>query len=404
MKRNLVIVGLIALSFVLGVSANDSGVVVNQSNRAPVGLDECCDGLDMSHFAEVWAAIEESYVGLNTIDQEAAIDAALKGFVSAMGDPHSEYYSEEESEIFISSLQSELQGIGAELSSENGYLEVVTPLKGSPAEAAGLLTGDIIVSVDGNDIRGEEMMEVISKIRGEKGTKVVLGILKSPEDEYSSKINIEIRRDTIEVPSIYSEILEDEELEYFYMSVNQFSDDTEAEFLEAINEILVAQPDGLILDLRFNGGGYLTTAVDMLGDLLENGQKVVNIVESSEKLENEIFATGEARMTEIPLVVLVNQASASASEIVAGAVQDNNRGVVIGTETYGKGTVQELIPFSDNSTLRLTVSKWLTPSGTDIDKEGIRPDVYIDFTEEDLEGEIDVQLEKAKEYLRGLKN
>lgn len=404
MKRDLVIGGLIALSFVLGVSASDKGVVVNKNNRQPVGIEECCEGLDMSHFAEVWAEIKDSYVGLNSIDQEKAIDAALKGFVSAMGDPHSEYYSEEESEIFLSSLQSELQGIGAELTNENGYLEVVTPLKGSPAEEAGLSTGDIIVSVDGNDIRGEEMMEVISKIRGEKGTKVTLGILKDSEAEYSSKTDLEIRRDTIEVPSIYTEVLEDDENEYFYLSVNQFSDDTEAEFLEAINEILVVQPDGIILDLRFNGGGYLTTAVDMLGDLLDNNLKVVNIVESSDKLENEIFATGQARITEIPLVVLVNQASASASEIVAGAIQDNNRGVVIGTQTYGKGTVQELIPFSDNSTLRLTVSKWLTPSGTDIDKEGIKPDILIDFTEEDLQGEVDVQLEKAKEYLRGLKD
>jgi carboxyl-terminal processing protease len=245
-------------------------------------------------------------------------------------------------------------------------------------------------------------METISKIRGEKGTKVSLGILKSIEEEYSSKTDLDILRDTIELPSIYTEVLEDEESKYFYLSVNQFSDDTEAEFLEAINDILVEQPNGLILDLRFNGGGYLTTAIDMLGDLLEKESKVVNIVQSSEKLENEIYATGKARITEIPLVVLVNQASASASEIVAGAVQDNNRGVVIGTQTYGKGTVQELIPFSDNSTLRLTVSKWLTPSGTDIDKEGIKPDILIDFTEEDLEGEVDVQLEKAKEYLRGL--
>jgi carboxyl-terminal processing protease len=250
---------------------------------------------------------------------------------------------------------------------------------------------------------------VISLIRGKKGTKVTLGVVNSVEDLYSSKNDITITRDTIEVPSVYTETLTDkaedldEELEYFYISVNQFSDDTEAEFLEAVNQILVDQPDGIILDLRFNGGGYLTTSVDMLGDLLENGKKVVNIQESSAKLENEIYSSGQARITETPLVVLVNEASASASEIVAGAIQDNKRGVVIGTQTYGKGTVQELIPFSDNSTLRLTVSKWLTPLGTDIDKEGIKPDILIDFTDADIEAGIDVQLEKAKEYLRGLK-
>ncbi len=403
LQRNLLVGGMVAIAFFAGASANDKGVLSpGTSGKDFVSLEDCCEGIDMSHFEEVWEVIQESFVGHDNIDKDRAIDGALKGFVQSLGDPHSEYYSEEESQIFLSSLDSELEGIGAELTDENGYLEVVTPLKGSPAEAAGLMAGDIIVSVDGNDIRGQELLEVISRIRGEKGTRVELGVVENIEDLYSSKRDISIVRDTIEVPSVYTELLEDEENEYFYISVNQFSDDTEAEFLEAVNQILVDQPDGLIMDLRFNGGGYLSTAVDMLGDLVEEGTKIVNIQESSAKLESEIYASGKARITDIPLVVLVNGASASASEIVAGAIQDTGRGIVIGTETYGKGTVQELIPFSDNSTLRLTVSKWLTPMGTDIDKEGIKPDILVDFTEEDLDGEVDVQLEKAKEYLRGL--
>ena len=396
LQRNLAVVGMVVIAFFAG----RSGVVSQQTVNGKAGSGECCEGIDMSHFEEVWSVIQDSFVGHDNIDEDQAIDGALKGFVTSLGDPHSEYYSEEESEVFLSSLDSELEGIGAELTDENGYLEVVTPIKGSPAENAGLKTGDVIVSVDGNDIRGEDLFEIIDKIRGKKGTKVTLGILENAEDTYSDKRDVVIVRDTIEVPSVYTETLADDELEYFYVSVNQFSNDTEQEFMEAVNEILVQQPDGLILDLRFNGGGYLTTSVGMLGELLPTGSKVVNIQQSSEKLESEIFADGRARLTDIPLVVLVNQASASASEIVAGAVQDNDRGVVMGTQTYGKGTVQELIPFSDGSTLRLTVSKWLTPLGTDIDHAGITPDILIDFTEEELEGEVDVQLERAKEYLR----
>lgn len=402
-QKKAVVTMLVIIAFVAGATANEKGVLVQKpANGHDYSAGECCEGLDMSHFAEVWSVIQEDFVGHDNIDKERAIDGALKGFVEGLGDPHSEYYSEEESEVFLSNLHSELEGIGAELTDENGWLEVVTPLKGSPAERAGLKTGDVIVSVDGNDIRDLDLLEVIGLIRGEKGSKVTLGIVESIEALYSTKKDVTITRDTIEVPSVYTEVIEDGELDYFYISVNQFSDDTEAEFLEAVNQILVDEPDGLILDLRFNGGGYLTTSVDMLGDLLENGQKVVNIQQSSAKLENEIYSAGQARITETPLVVLVNEASASASEIVAGAIQDNKRGVVVGTQTYGKGTVQELIPFSDNSTLRLTVSKWLTPLGTDIDKEGIKPDIVIDFTEEDIELAKDVQLEKAKEYLRSL--
>lgn len=371
----------------------NSGQVLSSTGNS----GECCEDLNMSHFNEVWSSIQESYLNYEEIDKKQAVDAALKGFVSALGDPHSEYYSKDETEVFLNSLDSELEGIGAELNSYDGLIKVVSPIKGSPAEAAGIKTGDIIVSVDDEDIRGQDIYEVITKIKGKKGTRVKVGILKNEEDEYENREILDIQRDIIEVPSIYTENMEDDQI--YYMAINQFSNDTEQEFKERINEILLQNPKGMIIDLRFNGGGYLNTAIGILEELLDSGQKIVNIEHASANLDSQIVANGKSRLVDIPLVVLVNGSSASASEILAGAVQDNNRGTIVGTQSYGKGTVQELLPFTDGSTLRITVSKWLTPLGTDIDHSGITPDVMVDFSEEDIENEEDVQLNRAIEIL-----
>lgn len=388
---------LIVTAFFAGAHSERSDLVTVPSTDK-VKASECCEDLPLEHFSKVWESIQQSYVGIDGVDRAALEDGAIKGLVSALGDPHSDYYTAEESEEFLSSLDSELEGIGAELNEEDGRIVVVTPLKGSPAKAAGLMIGDQIVAVDGEEVIGEDMFEVISKIRGEKGTKVVLTIFREGEDDL---LEIVITRDTIEIESVRMIDLEDAP-EIAYMRINQFSNDTEKEFVEAINQILIDAPRGMIIDLRYNGGGYLQTAIGVLGELLEPGTRIVNIEEGGARLESEIFTEGQSRLTEIPLVVLVNEGSASASEILAGAVKDTGRGIIIGTQTYGKGTVQELQPFGNGSTLRITVSKWLTPNGTDIDHKGITPDVSVEFTEEDIEAEIDTQLERAKEYLKSL--
>lgn len=389
---------LIVTAFFAGANSERQGGSKNTKTGSAKASIECCENLELDHFSEVWANIQESYVGIDRVDKKKLEDGAIKGLVSALGDPHSDYYTAEESEEFLSSLDSELQGIGAELNEEDGKIVVVTPLEGSPAEKAGLKVGDQIVAVDGEEVVGEDMFGVIGKIRGEKGTKVVLTVYR---DEVDELLELSIVRDKIEVSSVRIIELEDAE-DIAYLRINQFSNDTEEEFVKAVNELLVKSPKGLIIDLRYNGGGYLQTAIGVLGELLEPNTKIVNIEEKGARLESEIFTEGQARITEIPLVVLVNEGSASASEILAGAVKDNDRGVVIGTQTYGKGTVQELLPYTDGSTLRITVSKWLTPNGTDIDHKGITPDVIIEFTEEDIEAENDVQLERAKDYIRSL--
>ena len=397
-NQYFITLSLVVLSFFIGLNTSQNGKL----SQLPVSgfnssSQDCCEDLNMKRFNEVWNTIRNSYLNFDTIEKQKAMDGLIKGFVSSLGDPHSEYYTKEESKIFLSSLDSELEGIGAELNSYDGLIKVVSPIKGSPAEKAGIKSGDIIVSVDGEDIRGGDIYEVISKIKGKKGTWVRIGILKSEEESYENKKEIRIRRDVIELPSIYTELVGDDQI--YYLAINQFSNDTEKEFKEKINDILVQNPKGLIIDVRFNGGGYLNTAIGVLEELIDSGQKIVNIEHASASLEGQIKANGKSRLVDIPLVILVNQGSASASEILAGAVQDNNRGIIVGTQTYGKGTVQELIPFSDGSTLRITVSKWLTPLGTDIDLSGIKPDVFVEFTEEDIEQKKDVQLERAIEIL-----
>lgn len=397
-KFYFVTFALVVLAFYTGLNTERTSSV---NGRAPflntAQSNQCCENLNMSHFSEVWNAIQNSYLNQETIDPKVAIDAAVKGFVSALGDPHSEYYTKDETKVFLNSLDSELEGIGAELNSYDGFIKVVSPIKGSPAEAAGIVSGDIIVSVDDLDIRGEDIYEVIAKIKGKKGTWVEVGILKSEDELFENRKKLKIKRDIIELPSIYSELMSEDQI--YYIAINQFSNDTEKEFKLKVNEILLQNPKGLVVDLRFNGGGYLNTSIGILEELLEPGQKIVNIEHSNANLENQIVAKGKSRLSSIPLVVLVNQGSASASEILAGAVQDNKRGLVVGSKTYGKGTVQELLPFSNGSTLRITVSKWLTPLGTDIDLNGIRPDVEIDFTDQDIEDQRDVQLERAIELL-----
>jgi len=271
---------------------------------------------------------------------------------------------------------------------------VETPLKGSPAEAAGLQTGDIIVAVDGNDIADQSLLEVVKQIRGPKGTKVKLNIVREDSKE---ALEIVITRDEITIDSVTYEQQDD----LFYISINQFSDDTLKEFQTAATTALLNGSKGIILDLRFNGGGYLDSAVHILGEFLEVNQPAVQMKGKTPQTNRTINTNGPSRLADIPVVVLINQASASASEIVAGTLQDFGKAIVVGQTSYGKGTVQDVIPFQDGSTLRITIAKWLTGRGQDINDNGITPDFIVDITEQNVADEFDSQLEKAREILKG---
>jgi carboxyl-terminal processing protease len=353
--------------------------------------------VDLSLYWDVWDEIEANYINEADVkDDENLVYGSIAGLVDSLGDPYTLFMTPTETKQFEETLNGSLEGIGAELTVEDGLLIVVSPLKDSPAEKAGLLPGDIIFQIDGEIANEMSLFDAIMNIRGERGTEVTLTIIRDGVDE---AFDVTIVREEIDLDSISYEMLEDD---IFYVSVNQFSDNTSEEFDKAVQAILLNNPKGIILDLRYNGGGYLDIAVDLVSEFVEGSKPVVQLKTRYEENNEVYYVDGDARLADIPLVVLVNQGSASASEIVAGAIQDHERGLVIGENTFGKGSVQEVAFFEDGSSLRLTIAKWLTPSGRDIDEVGIEPNRIVEYTFEDFEADNDTQLNEAISYLKNL--
>lgn len=356
------------------------------------------DPINMDLFWETFGLLDSGYVDVFTLDSEEQLYGAIKGMVNALDDPFTVFMDPGETQDFQDSLEGTLQGIGAELTVRDDNLTVIAPLKSSPAEKAGLKPGDIIYMIDGDLVADMTLFESIMNIRGEEGTTVMLTVVR---DGSAEPLQLEIERAKIEIPSVEVEYYGDNS-EIAYISIYQFTDNTEVEFDEIVQELLLEDVEGLILDVRYNGGGYLDVAVDILSDFLDGKQKAV-ITKHRHEADNEIFYTNESsRLSIVPLVVLVNEGSASASEILAGAIQDYERGLVMGDPTFGKGSVQVVEGLEDGSSLRYTIAKWYTPNDRSIDDVGIVPDTFIPLTDEDIENEIDTQLNAAIEYLQGL--
>lgn len=356
---------------------------------------EIKEDVDMDLFWTVWEELDEKYIDKEAIKNEKMVYGAVKGMVDALDDPYTVFMTPEETKQFNASLDGKLEGIGAELTIENENLVVVTPLRKSPAEKAGLTSGDLIYKINGELTADMTLLEAIMKIRGEKGTTVILTILRAGVE---APFDVSIVRDSIEIASVTVEKLDGD---IVYLSVNQFNDKTNEDFSRAISEMILDEPKGMIVDLRFNGGGYLDIAVELLSYLLPSETAAVKIKKRGE--EDEVMKTnGNPKIVNVPLVVLINNGSASASEILAGAIQDHKRGIVMGTKSFGKGTVQEVEFFNDGSSIRMTIAKWLTPNGRDINKVGLKPDIVVELTKEDLEKQFDRQKEEARKYLQNL--
>jgi carboxyl-terminal processing protease len=393
---------LIAIfSFVLGWQATSYGLLGDVSvdteveERELPSEDSIEDEIDLDLYWTVWEELENKFIHEEALNPEVMVYGSIKGMVDSLGDPYTVFMTPDQSSDFNDSLEGTLEGIGAELTVEDHSLVIVSPLRDSPAEKAGLLPGDIIFEIDGELAAEKTLFDAIMSIRGEKGTTVVLTIIR---EDLQAPFEVSIVRDSIDLDSITLEKLDNG---IVYLSVNQFNDKTDEEFGKAISEMLLDEPVGLIVDLRFNGGGYLDIAVELLSYLLPSNTEAVVIKQRGE--EDEIMYTdGNPKILNVPLVVLINEGSASASEIVAGAIQDHKRGILMGTNSFGKGTVQEVDTFSDGSSVRMTIAKWLTPTERDIDEVGIIPDIIVEITEEDIEREYDSQKEAAIEYLLNL--
>ena len=349
--------------------------------------------LDIVTFDQVWRTAEAKFIDAEKLNSKEMLYGAMKGVIESLGDPHSEFLTPTESEQFMASLEGELTGIGAEVGIRDEIITIISPLRGSPAERAGLLPGDKVFKIDDEISSDLTLFEAVKKIRGEIGSEVKLTIFRG--EEMQSR-EIKITRELIEIESVISEMREDG---IAVVTVNTFSDDTAEEFTEILAELAIQNPKGMILDLRFNGGGFLDAAIEIASKLLPSGNVVV--IHERGKADQAIPVSGAPLLPQTPLVVLINEGSASSSEIVAGALQDNARATLVGTKSFGKGTVQELISnFRDGSTLRISIAKWFTPNGRDIDQIGIEPDFEVGMELEDYFSEKDPQLDAAVEFLQ----
>jgi carboxyl-terminal processing protease len=390
-----------AISFVLGWQAVSHGflsgasVDIERDRNIEDDVSSNDIDIDLELYWTVLDQLDNYYVDEEALDEQNMLYGSIKGLVNSLEDPYTVFMTPEESESFNASLEGTLEGIGAELTVEGYSLVVVSPLRDSPAERAGLLPGDVIFMIEGELASEMTLFDAIMSIRGEKGTTVILTIIR---DNLGSPFDVSIVRDTIDIESVTVEKLDEN---IVYLSVNQFNDKTNENFGKAVSEMILDEPDGLIVDLRFNGGGYLDIAIELLSYLLPADTEAVIVKQRGED-DNIMLTDGNPKILHVPLVVLINAGSASASEIVAGAIQDHERGIIMGTQSFGKGTVQEVDSFFDGSSIRMTIAKWFTPDGRNIDDVGLIPDIIVEITDEDVENEYDSQKEEAVQYLLNL--
>lgn len=331
-------------------------------------------GGERNEFQKLYAAFDSlktSY--FQEVDEDKLINGAINGMVDALEDPYSDYMSVDEAKNFHQSISSSFEGIGAEIQEKEGSIVIVSPIKGSPAEKAGLKPNDKVVSVDGKSLQGMSSSEAVLLIRGEKGTKVELSILRPGVEE---AITVPIVRDTIPIETVYGEMLDDGIAK---VQITSFSDNTTKELLTKLNELQDQGMKGLILDLRQNPGGLLERAVEISSLFVPEGE-VIFQVEDRNGNRQEYKSTG-TKNPKIPLVVVIDKGSASASEILAGAVKEAANIPLVGEKSFGKGTVQRAQDFSDGSNMKFTTEKWLTPKGNWIHKKGITPDYEVALPE-----------------------
>lgn len=329
------------------------------------------------------------------VDESTLEEGVYKGLLESLDDPYSVYYTHDELVQLQQQTEGIYYGIGAYISQDNemGYVRVSKIIKNTPAEASGLQQDDYIYKVDGEDMQGKDSSYVVSKIKGEAGTKVTITVVR---EGATDPIDIEVERQKIESPTVEYQMLDND---MAYIQITEFDLVTTEQFEEAYKQAQADGMKGLILDLRSNPGGNLSTVCDIARMILPKGL----IVYTEDKYgKREEYTCDGANQIKVPLVVLTNGYSASASEILAGAVKDYGIGTLVGTTTYGKGIVQKVIILSDGSAVKLTVSNYFTPNGNNIHKIGIDPDVEVEFDAEQYKNGVDNQLEKAKEVLAGL--
>ena len=349
---------------------------------------------DFSPFWKVWNSINEKYPSTSEITDKDRIYGAISGLVGSLNDPYSVFFSPEDAKMFKNDIEGSFGGVGMEVGIKDKILTVVASLKDTPAYKANVKSGDKILKIDDLVTSGLSIEKAIRLIRGEVGTTVALTIFRDGDKEPKE---IKIVRDIINIPTLDTELRKDG---IFVIRLYTFSANSAELFRNALKEFSASQADKLLLDLRGNPGGYLDAAVDISSWFLEGGKTVVT-EDYGNDLKPKIYRSRgyDVFNDKLKFVILINSGSASASEIVAGAMQDYKKALLVGEKSYGKGSVQEVVPITSDTIFKITVAKWLTPNGNWISKTGLTPDYEVPFTKKDIENKKDRQLDKAVELL-----
>lgn len=354
--------------------------------------------VDFSLFWDAYNKLHQSFISPETITDQKIIYGAIEGMTKSLEDPYTDFFNPEEAKMFQQDLAGSFDGIGVEVGIKKDQLTIIAPLKDTPGARAGLKAGDIIVKINGKSAADMSTDQAIGMIRGKKGTEVTLTIFR---EGFTDTKDFKIIRDTIKVNSIEWELKDGD---VAYISIHQFDQSLGDDFKKIAFDILASGAQKIVLDLRNNPGGYLEVSQEIAGWFLAKDQ-TVTIEDFGKSKEQQLYkAQGNSMFTRYPVVVVINKGSASASEILAGALRDNRGVKLVGEKSFGKGSVQEVIPLRDGkSFLKITIAKWLTPKGSSISEVGLTPDVKVELTEADFVAGKDPQLQKALEIIKGLK-
>lgn len=378
-------------AFRLGYVSGQRGYTYNGQNFTIANKSDSPKEVDYNLLWQAISIVQDKYIDAGNTDPQKILYGAINGAVSAAGDEYTQFFDPETLAQFRTELQGSFSGIGAEVGVRNDSIVIIAPLDDSPAQRAGVLAQDYIIRINGEATDGMTVDEAVGKIRGEEGSTVTLSLFREGRND---AFDITITRQKIEIKSVKLEYKEVNAQKVALLTISRFGDDTESLLDAAIEDINRNNPSGVIIDVRNNPGGYLDTAVNIASEWLEKGKVVVREAHS-EKDVITYNSLGTNRLGKYKTVMLINGGSASASEILAGALKDNGVARLIGEKSFGKGSVQELVPLGADSAVKVTVAKWITPGGKNLNKDGLEPDVKVELTAEDITSDRDPQLDAA---------
>jgi len=383
--RNLLIISFV---FLLGAYIGKYGYKFSPDGIYQTSIQKSDSKLNFNEVNEVYSQLRNNFDG--QLDEQKLNDGLKRGLVNAAGDPYTEFLSREESKDFSDDLSGTFEGIGAELSKNDKYVEVVSPISGFPADKAGLRSKDIIAEINGESAYDLSVSEAVKKIRGPKGTSVKLKVVRD-----GKSLDFEITRDKISLPSVTTEVVGDIGI----IKISRFGTDTAELSRKSAQELKSKGVKGVVVDLRNNPGGLLDASVDVASLWLDDNQLVVEEKRGGKSVR-KLNSNGDNLLKGMPTVVLINSGSASASEILAGALSDHKVAQLVGEKSYGKGSVQQVVELSGGGSLKVTIARWYTPKGKNIDKEGIKPDVEVKMTDNDYKNKLDPQKDTAISKLK----